>query len=104
MKRYGMNQTTEFTKKQINVVYVKAKNGELKVEKWVIEEMYELADFYGIDYNKSVERDEQTILKILETMFAGEIEECQEEIDWYTRTNYDILPRARKEAVDRSYL
>lgn len=32
MKRYGSNKTTEFTKKQISVIYSKAKSEELKVE------------------------------------------------------------------------
>ena len=42
MKVYGTYFATEFTKKQINVIYGKAKNGELKVEKWFIRDLYEL--------------------------------------------------------------
>lgn len=33
MRNYGANKATEFTKKQIGVIYRMAKNGELKVEK-----------------------------------------------------------------------
>lgn len=57
MRRYGMNQATEFSKKQISVIYGKAKAGQLKIEKWLISRFYDLADFYGIDWNRGIEKD-----------------------------------------------
>ena len=90
MKVYGTYFATEFTKKQINVIYGKAKNGELKVEKWFIRDLYELAEYYGHDFNRSTESLERTVKKILELVFSGEIEEAQilineTEDDWYSR-------------------
>lgn len=35
MKNYGAMKATEFTRKQIGVIYSKAKKGELKIEKWL---------------------------------------------------------------------
>ena len=47
MKQKGPYKSTEFTRKQINVLYGKAKSGELKVEKWVMKEFYDLAEYRG---------------------------------------------------------
>lgn len=69
MRNYGANKTTEFTKKQIGVIYRMAKNGELKVEKWVISDFYDLADYYGYDDNRNVEASEKKIKKILDAVF-----------------------------------
>ena len=90
MKVYGTYFATEFTKKQINVIYGKAKNGELKVEKWFIRDLYELAEYYGHDFNRSTESLERTVKKILELVFSVDIEEAQvlineTEDDWYSR-------------------
>ena len=46
MKNYGANKATEFSKKQISVIYGMAKRVELKVEKWVMSDLYDLADYY----------------------------------------------------------
>lgn len=81
MREYGPMKATEFTKKQINVVFGKAKAGELKVEKWFMNELYTLAEFYGYDDNRSVERSEVTVKGILEDVFAGNIENAQKRID-----------------------
>ena len=55
MKRYGANKATEFTRKQINVIFAKAKAGEIKIKKWVIADFYNTADYYGYDDNGIVE-------------------------------------------------
>ena len=39
MRNYGANKATEFTKKQINVIFAKAKAGELKVESWIMKKL-----------------------------------------------------------------
>ena len=38
MKQYGANKATEFTKKQIGVIFANAKSGNLKIENWVIKD------------------------------------------------------------------
>lgn len=96
MKNYGAMKATEFTRKQIGVIYAKAKKGELKVEKWVMSDFYNLADFYGTDFNKSVEARENEILLILDHMFAGDIEDVQERIDQYTERNFELLSNKLK--------
>lgn len=96
MKNYGAMKATEFTKKQIGVIYSKAKKGELKIEKWVMTEFYDLADYYGYDSNKSVEDRENEILLILDHMFAGDIEDTQERIDSYTARHFELLSNKAK--------
>ena len=99
MKQYGPSKATEFTRKQIGVIFSKAKQGELKVEKFIMADMYELADYYGYDYNRSVERAEQRIKAILDKVFAGDIEAAQEEINQYTEYVWRSLSiKGQKEA------
>lgn len=104
MKRYGYMKATEFTKKQIGVIYRLAKTGELKVEKWVISEFYVLADYYGYDYNGSVESCETSILKILDAVFAKDLAETQERINEYTEKQFDLMGRKAREKADKNYL
>lgn len=102
MRRYGMNQATEFSKKQISVIYCKAKAGELKVEKWVMSEFYDLADFYGVDWNGSITTLEQRILHILESVFSGDLEKAQDQIDFFTKSLFKDLSIKRMNSVDRA--
>lgn len=102
MKRYGMMKATEFTKKQINVIYAKAKSGELAVERWFLKKMYDLADYYSYDYNGSAAREEGNVLRILESVFANDIEEAQKKIDWTTKSWLDEYTDKCKAAFDRS--
>lgn len=101
MKQYGAMKATEFTKKQISVVYAKAKKGELKVEKWIMSEMYDLADFYNYD-NGSVEFSERIILCILRAVFAGDNEAAQANIDLLTKHKWDASTEKRRANFDRS--
>ena len=104
MKTYGANKATEFTKKQINVVFAKAKNGELKVEKWYIQHLYELADYYGYDYNRSVEDEERFIKEILDSVFANDIKKAQSLIDSQTEKIFNLLSRKNRENADKSFV
>lgn len=85
MKEYanGMKATT-FTKKQINVLYGKAKRGEVKVERWAMSELYDLADYYGYDYNGSIEMFERYALTIIRSMFGENNEAPQETVDRFS--------------------
>ena len=104
MKTYGANKATEFTKKQINVVFAKAKNGELKVEKWYIQHLYELSDYYGYDYNRSVEDEERFIKEILDSVFTNDIKKAQSLIDSQTEKIFNLLSRKNRENADRSFV
>jgi len=95
MKNYGSKKATEFTRKQINAIFINAKNGNLKVEKWFMNELYVLADYFGFDDNRTVEHQERSVKNILEAVFANNYEEAQNIInetadDWfnsYSRKN-----------------
>ena len=104
MKTYGANKATEFTKKQINVVFAKAKNGELKVENWYIQHLYALADYYGYDYNRSVEDEERFIKEILDSVFTNDIKKAQSLIDSQTEKIFNLLSRKNRENADRSFV
>lgn len=104
MKRYGANKATEFTKKQISVIYGKAKNGELKVEKWVISEFYDLAEYYGYDSNRSVEQAEFNVLKILEAVFSNDLINAQNLIDEYTEDSFRKMSRKNQSKCNRNLL
>lgn len=83
MRSYGANKATEFTKKQINVIYAATKRGDLVVDQKVIKEFYLLADYYGYDDNRNVERAEAQILRILKTVFDRDYAAAQELINNY---------------------
>lgn len=102
MKAYGANKATEFSKKQIGVIYRMAKNGELKVEKFVMSELYNLADFYGYDDNHNVERAEAKVLGILESVFAGNVEDAQKRINDFTEWHYNLLSAKYQRNADRA--
>lgn len=102
MKQYGAKKATDFTEKQISVIYANAKRGALKVEKWFLNELYDLATYIGYDDNRSVERDEKAVKEILEAVFANEIEKAQSLIDYTTNDWYNSYGRKTQEKCDRN--
>lgn len=104
MKVYGAKKKTEFTKKQIGVIYGTAKNGELKVEKWIMSELYNLADYYGYDDNRTVEDAEKKILAILDAVFAKDLEKAQKLLDDYTEKTFNLLSRKNQQRADRTMM
>lgn len=104
MKQYGMNKATEFTSKQISVIYGMAKRQELKVEKFAIKEMYNLADYYGHDYDGQVARNESSVLRILENVFANNLEETQRLIDLFTESTFNSYTPKYQAKLDRSLI
>lgn len=104
MKTYGARKATEFTKKQIGVIYRMAKAGDLKVEQWIMTDLYNLADYYGYDDNGSVAASETKILEILDKVFAGETAEAQNLIDEYTVRTLELISRKRKDSINRNYI
>lgn len=102
MTRYGFMKSTEFTKKQINVVYAKAKSGLLKIEKWFINELYSLAEFYGYDDNGAVENCEERVLKILNSVFLNNINEAQNLIDSTSNYWFNGYTERTQSKIDRT--
>nr|DAU28846.1 MAG TPA: hypothetical protein [Caudoviricetes sp.] len=101
MKQFGINKATEFTTKQINVVYGKAKRGELKIEKWFISKLYDLADYYGRDDNRSVERIESEVQAILEAVFENDLGKAQELIDETSEEWFNLFGKKTQAKCDR---
>lgn len=81
MRNYGAMKATEFSRKQIGVLYRAMKVGELKISKDLIGRLYDLSEYYGYDDNKSIEWTERFVLSALENYFAGNIEEAQSDLD-----------------------
>lgn len=102
MKTYrnGM-KATEFSAKQIGVIYRAAKAGEIRVEKWVSKDLYDMADFYGYDDNCTIERAETKVLAILEAVFNKDMNKAQELIDQYTESTWNLLSVKAQQKANR---
>lgn len=95
MKNYGANKATEFNKRDLAPIYKAAKNGELKIEKWFMNQLYDLAEYYGYDDNGSVADREREILNLLK------LDDKQEEIDKLTQRWFNLSSRKRQERFNR---
>lgn len=104
MKVYGANKATEFTKKQISVIYGKAKSGDLKIEKWYMSRLYDLADYYGYDDNKNVEDEERGILELIENVFSGHLEKAQEIINEAQERVFNLMSRKYQAKCNCEYV
>lgn len=96
MKNYGMKKATEFSKKQIGVIYRAYKEGSLKMKDETVKAFYNLADFYGFDDNGSVARDESIIKKTIESVISGDIKSAQKNIE-----EFEELHLSTKELMAR---
>lgn len=95
-------KTTEVSRKQINVLFAKAKCGELNIKKWIMNDFYNIADYKGYDDNGSIADDERSILRIIQEVFNGTIEKTQDLIDTYTEETYNRLGTKMKEYADKN--
>lgn len=103
MKTYGNGYSaTEFTAKQVNVIYGKAKAGDLKIEKWLMSNIYDMAGFYGIDWSKTAELEEKRIMDILEAVFKNDMDQAQKCVDIYTDMQWNRLSLKRQREIDRT--
>lgn len=102
MKQYGFYKATSITRKQVGVIYSKAKSGVLKVEKWFMGDIYDLADYYGYDSNRSVEFCEGQIQFILNAIFENDIEKAQKYIDRTANWWYESYSQKNKAKCDRT--
>lgn len=102
MKQYGAMKATEFSKKQISVIYGKAKAGQLKVEKWFMSELYNLADYYGYDDNRTVEFSEMEVKEILNAVFANNNDDAQALINYCTEKWFNAYGKKTQAKCDRT--
>ena len=73
----------KITRKQIDVIFSKAKAGELNVEKWMMKTLYGLSDMKDLPYTTYVE-----IKHILDDVFSGNISNAQRLINEMTEEEY----------------
>ena len=105
MKIYGNGmKATEFSRKQVGVIFGKAKSGQLNVERWMMSEMYDLADYYGYDDNRSIESEESQVLSILDSVFSGQIGEAQEKIDRFQDQVWALMSNKARKTIDRTVI
>lgn len=104
MKIYGAKKATEFNKGQIGLIYRMAKSGEINLEKWVANDFYKLADYYGFDDNGSVAIAERKILKIIDAAAINDTATVQELVDKYTFETWNLLGRKTKEQCNREFV
>lgn len=100
--KYGAYKKAGFTKKHIGVLYSKAKNGQLKIEKWVMSKLYDMTDYFGYDDNRTFEKDAQSVANILNLVFEGNDKEAQEQIDFMSNSWYQSMSRKYQEKIDRN--
>lgn len=102
IRQYGSKYATEFTKKQISVIYYKAKSEELRVEKWFILELYALADYFGYDDNKNIANEEKEVLDILKEVFDNNLDKAQKLIDETSNKWYNLYSNKIKSKINRN--
>ena len=102
MKIYGAKKATEFNKGHIGRIYRLAKEDKIELEKWVANDFYNLADYYGFDDNRSVARDERKILAIIKEVEEENIEKAQELINDYTESKFELLSRKNQQRANRN--
>lgn len=103
MRTYGAHKAVDFTKKQVSVIFANAKCGNLRVEKWFMQEIYNLADYYGGDANGSVAKSEKDVKLILDAVFAKDFENAQTLISdtadrWYSLCSKKIQAKCDRTA------
>ena len=76
----------KITRKQIDVIFSKAKAGELNVEKWMMKTLYQVTEIGSLPYTTYVE-----IKHILDDIFSGNISNAQRLIDEMTEEEYKKL-------------
>lgn len=104
MRSYGSRKATEFTKKQIGVIYRLAKERKLEVEKGEMADLYNLADYYGYDDNGNVARNESYILSILEDVFSNNLKSAQEKINELQKNTFESLSIKNQRRWDKAFV
>lgn len=98
-----LNRT--ITRKQANVIFACAKSGKIKLERWQMSSIYNLADKSDdviIDWNGSIRQERETVRDILDNIFAGDFEKAQARIDkFYNLADYG---KSFRDRADRSLI
>ena len=77
-----LNRT--ITRKQANVIFACAKSGKIKLERWQMSSIYNLADKgddYIVDWNGNTRKEVEIVREILDCVFAGDYQKAQERIN-----------------------
>lgn len=102
MKAYANGKkATEFNRGQIGMLYRMAKEGKIAVERWMMNDFYGYADYYGYDDNTAVADYEKAVLKIIDAAEQNNIEKTQELINALTDHEFNNLSLKWKEKVNR---
>ena len=102
MKTSDTTNSTKITRKQINVIYAKAKSGDLKIERWLMNELYDLPEWPDYDMDKTTIRFKENVLKILDAVFANDLEKAQELINETADSRYTKLAAPTRGKLIRS--
>lgn len=102
MKSYANGKkATEFNKGQISMIYRMAKEGKISIERWMINDLYGYAEYYGYDDNTAVADYEARVLKVIEAAEQNDIEKMQQLIDDFTAHEYNNLSTKWQAKVNR---
>lgn len=103
MKAYanGMKSST-VSRKQVGVLYGMAKRGEVKIEKFVMADFYDISDYYGYDDNRTLENDESSLKEMINLAFEKKYDELQEAVDKYSEKLFHSFSKKRQQESDRS--
>jgi len=78
-----LNKT--ITRKMANVIFACAKAGKIKLERWQMSSIYNLADKssddYIIDWNGNTSKEVDAVREILNCVFSGDFEKAQAKIN-----------------------
>lgn len=100
MKVYGNGmKATEFNKRDLAPIYRMAKEGTLKVEKWFMNDLYNMAEYYNFDNNGNAERYERKVLDLLK---IEDIAELQDAINEMTESEYSLLGIKAQQKANRN--
>ena len=92
------------TKKQVNVIFAAAKREELKIERWVISEFYDVASYSGYDDNGAAEKESDEISSIVEDIFNKDIESAQNRINMFATSYMNKMIPSKKETLNHNLI
>lgn len=102
MKAYtNGKKATEFSKGQISMIYRMAKEGKIRIERWMINDLYTIAEYYGYDDNRAIADYEMRVLKVIKAAEQNDIEQMQELIDDFTAHEFKNLSIKNQARVNR---
>lgn len=95
---------SSITRKQVNVLFAKAKAGELKIERFAISAMYDLADGYFWEAGESMKEDEKNVKAAVNNVFNGKMSAAQDRINKYTAEIFGRCTEKKQAELNRAYV